>query len=1375
MKAKLVRALTSVVLALLACLALRRADSLAAETGPEPLAAQYGEEVRPLLKRHCWRCHSTSKRQEGDVDLERFATFAEVRGSPRTWQKVLEMLDSGQMPPRTGIPLSDADRLRLRTWVRSYLRSEARARAGDPGPVVLRRLSNAEYTWTVRDLTGLPDLDPTRQFPVDSAAGEGFSNTGQALVMSPALLGKYLEAAKEIASHAVLLPDGLRFSPATTRRDRTNEILAQIRALYQRYSASQGSTRVNLQGIVFDTNDGGRLPLENYLAATLAEREALQSGRKTITAIARARGLSPRYLASLWEVLNGKEPAPLLDMVRARWRKGSPADAAALTRDIAEWQKVLTRFQRVGHMKTWMVPVNPITARQEIRLKVPASARGKDVVLSLLARDAGDGPAGDVVVWHRPRFVLPGRPDVLLRDVRAFTNQILPLRQRYFEATAKCLAAAQEVRGRDEMVDVADLARRHDVDVGALKAWLDYLGIRRGAELKLDYLTGKLNRAGSYEFVKGWGKAETPSLVANSSDQHVRIPGNMKPHGVCVHPSPTLRAVVGWRSPITGVVQVQGKVTDAHPECGNGVTWSLEWRRGGTRRRLAAGLAQGGKNATLGPIEKLAVQKGDLLSVKIGPRDGNHACDLTDVEFIIETKGEPPRQWSLTRDVSSDVLAANPHADSFGNEEVWHFYTEPVTGSKSGQVIPAGSVLARWLEAEDTESRNRAAAEVQRLLTHGPPAEANHPDTMLYRQLTSLSGPLFAQVKPTINVSEPRQDWKDQSGLDPALFGKESADLVVQAPSVLEIRLPAGLFAGAEFITTGTLEPTSGAEGSVQLQVLAGKADGRGGLRPDLPVVLHEGSQADKRWERAFAEFRSWFPAALCYTRIVPVDEVVTLTLFHREDEPLCRLMLNEEEKARLDRLWEELHFVSQDALKQVDAFQHLMEYATQDSDPKLFEPFRKPIYDRAAAFRKALLAAEPGHVEAVLDFAARAYRRPLSGEERDQLRGLYHKLRKQELGHEEAIQFLLARVLVAPAFLYRLEKPPPGKEPGPVSDWELASRLSYFLWSSLPDASLRELAASGRLRDPDVLAAQARRMLKDDRVRRLAIEFGCQWLHIHGFDRLDEKSERLFPSFAELSDDMYEEPIRFFTDLFQNDRSVLDVFDGDYTLVNEALAKHYGIPGVSGPKWRRINVRRHGRGGILGMAATLAKQSGASRTSPTLRGNWISEVLLGEKLPRPPKGVPQLPEDEGKGELTVRQLVQQHASDPRCAVCHARIDPLGFALEGFDAIGRLRTRDLAGRPIDTRARLKDGTEFTGLSGLRQYLVEKRRDDILHQFCRKLLGYALGRSVQLSDELLLEEMQQQLEKNGYRISAAVETIIRSQQFRQIRGRDMPAE
>jgi hypothetical protein len=222
---------------------------------------------------------------------------------------------------------------------------------------------------------------------------------------------------------------------------------------------------------------------------------------------------------------------------------------------------------------------------------------------------------------------------------------------------------------------------------------------------------------------------------------------------------------------------------------------------------------------------------------------------------------------------------------------------------------------------------------------------------------------------------------------------------------------------------------------------------------------------------------------------------------------------------------------------------------------------------------------------------------------------------------------------------------------------------------------------------------------------------------------------------------------------------------------VNGPLAKHYDIE-VNSNTWQRVDgLQAKGRGGVIGFASTLAKQSGASRTSPILRGNWLSEVVLGEKLPRPPKGVPVLPEEAPQG-LTERQLIERHSSDEACVKCHQRIDPFGFALEGFDAIGRTRSKDTAGLPIDTAAKLPDGTHLEGLGGLRAYLVTKRGDDFLRQFNRKLLGYALGRSVQLSDKPLLEMMLTQLKANDCKVSTAIDLIIRSPQFREVRGRDL---
>ncbi len=1385
-------------------------------------------QVQPIIKEYCWSCHST-KKQKGELDLEQFATLADVKRHPLVWKKVAEQLANEEMPPADKPQPQKTELAGLSGWIDQTLKTLARERAGDPGPVVLRRLSNAEYTYTIRDLTGIDSLDPAKEFPVDGAAGEGFMNTGQALVMSPSLVTKYLDAAKEIAEHALLLPDGIEFSAATTRRDQTDELMAKIRAIYAKYTDARGSSKVNLQGNMVETNSGGRLPLARYFGALLDEKAALKSGIKTAETVARERGLSAKYLAALWTMLESQESSLVLDEIRAHWRTAKTVDVPAITGIIESWQQALWRFNSVGHIgkvdgpKSWQEAVEPLTSRQELRLKVPPADVDGNVTLYLLTSDAGDGNAQDAAIWERPRFVAPGRPDLLLRDVRVVTRDFAQRRAVIFAQTAGALAAAAQAE-RTDRLDRAQLAREHGVSTEALAAWFDYLGVGESKSVStLELLKQPIHGRGSFPFIQGWGEGDSPVLLANSSDQTVRIPGTMEPHSIAVHPSAQSQVVIGWRSPVAETFRIESTVNHAHIGCGNGIRWALELRRGQTRQTLAQGTLAAGKVAKIDPVESIGLLPGDLISLLIGSR-GDAGCDLTAVNLSLTSVSAQPQTWNLAADLSSNLQLGNPRADSFGHAGVWHFYTEPENPIGTPQrIIPARSLLARWQTAGDITEKSRLALEIQNLLIAGPSIrssevgaadmtilaavkEAQAARLNLYQELAAFGGPLFSErlisaQSQGITHTKP----VDEFGLDRSRFGQafrdgaavDATSLAVQAPAVIEIRLPAELVAGSEFVASGTLDAKAGAEGSVQLQILATKpnyAEGRlasavletnasglwtaGTRKPvySAPIVVSENSVARARYTDGFNAFRNIFPAALCYQKIVPIDEVVTLTLFHREDEPLKRLMLNEAQSAQLDRLWSHLRYVSQEALMLVDVFEQLWQYATQDADPKAFEPLRQPINDRAAAFRRMLTESEARHVDALVGWAERAYRRPLTSAEAETLRDLYRVLRAKELPHADAVRLVLARILVSPYFLYRGETPGPAVAQVPLNDRELATRLSYFLTSSLPDEALLEVAATGRLHEPDVLAAQATRLLKDDRVRRMAIEFTCQWLHIRDFDTLDEKSDRHFPSFVGLRGAMYEESIRFFTDFFQGDRSVLSILNADHTFLNEALAQHYGIPEVKGDAWRRVDgVKVFSRGGILGHATTLAKMSGASRTSPILRGNWISEFILGEKLPRPPKDVPQLPQDEATETLTVRELTEKHTSDPRCASCHAKIDAFGFSLEQFDAIGRWRERDLGGRLIDAKAKVADGTQIDGLAGLRDYLVTKRRDAFLTQFNRKLLGYALGRSVMLSDEPLLEEMRANLQANEYRVGVAIEAIVRSRQFREIRGRDTQYE
>ena len=1379
-------------------------------------AAAFGA-AQPLLARYCLDCHSGDA-AEGEVDLSFTRDAATLGRHAKLLQRVEDMVTGDQMPPPESDQPTDVERRVLAEWLRTFLTAEARAHAGDPGRVVLRRLNNAEYTHTIRDLTGVDSLDPVKEFPADGGAGEGFTNTGQSLVMSPSLATKYLDAAKGIAVHAVLLPTGLRFSAGDSRRDFADEAVARLKQFYARYTqpldaAASAAQQTVKQGITLDTGHEGFLPTEKYLLATLADRDRLGAGGDAIAAVARERGLSPKYLATLFAALSAPRAAPIrdaaagqpsliLDALRTRWKAVNPGDAAALTAAVSEWQKALWKFNAAGQIvsrfgatdgpPSWIEATTPLVERQEIRLKLAVQKAGDGkagdtVTIHLAAGAAGDGGDHDVVVWKNPRLVAAGRADLPLALVRPLAALLGTERERVAATAAQCLAAASEALAGPEMTaagldaTVAALAQKHAVDPRLLAGWLSYLGVGAPEAAFSKLLEKKMEQVEGWEAVNGWRGEGELRAFANSSDEPYRIPGTVHPHGVVVHPDAKQRVIVGWRSPITGPVEIRGATASGHQGCSNGTVWSVEVWRGKTRQTLTSNANHG---AAFGPFGPLSLRKGDVVAVCVAARDGNANCDLTRVDLTLrsgnDVSGET--EWDLAREVSGDILAANPHADGQGNANVWHFASEP-EGAAGSWTIPAGSLLARWMAATSAEDRGTIAADLGRLLAgDGDAPEKDSTDARLRQLLRSATGPLLAGIKPL----EEQAGVGEQTagvGLAAAAFGRhpqglavEANDLCLQAPGAIAIAIPADLAEGCEFVTAGSLHSEAAAEASVQVEAKADAASGvaAGGLVPALPVIARKDSTAWARFEKAFADVRDLFPKAVCYGRIVPVDEVVTLNLYYREDDHLRRLMLGDAEARELDRLWDELLFIAQEPLEFADVYEQLMGYASQDRSYLVnrFTPLQPAIAAYAEGFRERLVDVEPRQVDAVVALAGRAFRRPLEPQEEARLRTLYDTLRKKEVVHKDAIRAVIATVLVSPDFLYKIETAGPGTEAKPVSDYELATRLSYFLWSSMPDAELLAAAESGRLDDPEVLKSEVRRMLAAPVARRLAEEFGTQWLHVHGFSSLDEKNAELSPTFADLRSDMEEETVRFLDDFFRNDRSILSLIDADHTFLNERLAKHYCVEGVTGDAWRRVEgVRKHGRGSILCLATTLSTQAGASRTSPILRGNWLYETILGEKLPKPPKDVPLLAETVPTG-LSERQLIAMHSENAACAKCHRRIDPFGFALEEFDAIGRLRTGDASGKPLDTKAVLPDGAMLDGQESVRAYLLGPRREQFVRVFCRKLLGYALGRGVQLSDQPLLDEMVARLAAADYRISVAIEAIVTSPQFLSIRGRDV---
>ena len=614
------------------------------------------------------------------------------------------------------------------------------------------------------------------------------------------------------------------------------------------------------------------------------------------------------------------------------------------------------------------------------------------------------------------------------------------------------------------------------------------------------------------------------------------------------------------------------------------------------------------------------------------------------------------------------------------------------------------------------------------------------------------------------------------------------------------------------------------AEGSALKLAAADLAPGTPGANAmNIPT-----EQQDRdRYEAAFRRFCTLFPDAFYVSErariyLDPEKEkrqhltgrllnagFHSQTGYFRDDAPLYDLILSPVQQRELDTLWQELDFIASAVTRQYAAMMWFersdssfmrsaeFDFARPEDKDCLAEPKVKRLeeawlgkateYDASQValdairdhfenvnatmrwLERAKLAAEPSHLAALVEFAGRAYRRPLSQAEKDDLIAFYRRLRSEDhLDHEDAVRDTLVSILMSPYFCYRVNVIEPGEGVAALSDYELASRLSYFLWSSMPDEPLMAHAAAGDLHKRDALLAEARRMLRDSRARGLATEFGGNWLDFRRFEETNSVDRERFPAFTnELRQAMFEEPVRFFIDLVQRDGSVLDFLDGDYTLVNPVLAKHYGMPVASDApdEWSRVDeAHRYGRGGLLPMAVFMTKNAPGLRTSPVKRGYWVVRRLLGEEIPPPPANVPALPSDESKlGDLTLPQILVQHRQDRNCAACHEHFDSIGLAFEGFGPIGERRSVDLGGKPIENHAVFRDGSDGTGLDGLRTYL-RRRQNEFVDNLCRKLLAEALGRTLQLSDEPTIDQMRAKLKTDGYRFGALVDAIVTSPQF-----------
>ncbi|QDU24986.1 hypothetical protein ETAA8_00470 [Anatilimnocola aggregata] len=1255
--------------------------------GADDLAQSFAKQIQPLLVKTCEKCHGKMP-TDNDLDLTSFGSAQAIVAKPKVLSDVAERLRLGDMPPKDAPQPTPAERNQLLGWITAALDAEAAARAGDPGPVTLRRLSNSEYDNAIRDLTSV-DIWPTRarEFPTDSVGGEGFANVGDAMPVTPELVERYHQTARDVAARVVLLPGGFRFSPSTERPDWTEEALKPLRSFHARYAGPNGEP-----------------PLPAHLAATLKHRDRLtRGGAADIAAVAAEEKLNATYLAALWAGLNGKSasPAEVIAQSKQWYEKTAQAEAEKQRRQMA--------FQ---------------SAKKAIEARWASSKR--------VLAESKVAEAGSVLL---ERKVSVQRGELLLLTV-------LPNENHGADSTL-VEWTIRETTGDQRTWSIADLVPN------LLKGnpWSDKHEARWSFLETTStpvFLTERRDSSAGRPELKSWSIGSEPSVFVNSAAEPIKVWTTLPARSVFVHPGQKRPVAIAWTSPIAGELSVAGRVADAHPSGGDGVSFELSHV---AAPDLGQALADLGSVPTSQPDAGLPP---DMLAL-VREKWREATTDPAPVLAAIKAMQDQLFQGNYGKNAALAVGNGFPAWEDLrrvvARERVQGAAREPLFRMVALPAQPDTFVIWDRLRLEGGD---------------GPPLVfAEHPE--LGAAIEQASGLKFGQ--------HPQGRPVPKSALVTAAGAEVVIDLK-KLPDELQKALTLPRFLRADV----SLDEASPETSAVQAFLIA--ATGGGGRLaepvakaevgdPHAAQIVHPRVAAERA--RPAAEFRALFPRAVLFQPIIPRDAQGSVFLYRREDEPLRRLLLDEAGRAELDRLWSELEFVSEQALATPIAYAGLVQYYRKPNDGArimffYIQLFEEQIKREEKAFLATQVAAESRHLEALLAFAARAWRRPLADDEREAILASYRADRAQGAKHDPAFRAALARVLSSPWFLYRVEQPAPGSHWQPVSGDELATRLSFLLWDSIPDDELRAKAA--KLHEPAVMEEQLRRMLKNVRVRGMAEEFGARWLGVRDFVTNHGRSLKHFPEFTPmLRDALAEEPVRFFEDLLVNDRPVADVIAADAVVINDVLARHYGIPGVTGSEWRRVEkVSAYGRGGFLGFGAVIAKQSAAARTSPIKRGAWLVQVL-GERLPKVPPDVPPLPETPPAG-LSVREITERHRADPKCAGCHVRIDPYGMTLERFDAIGRLRPASEL-KPGDTKGTLRDGTEIEDIVGLRNYFAGPRREDLLRTLARKLTGYALGRAVMTSDRKLVDEVTKTMTSGG-RWSDALLVIVRSEQFRCIR-------
>ena len=734
--------------------------------------------------------------------------------------------------------------------------------------------------------------------------------------MSPALFEKYLAAAQEIAAHAVLLPDGFRFSKASARRDQTDEVIDQILALYAE------KTEVVELRMTGGNRDGrirwGRLPLTPYIEVLIEHREKLAK-QDQFEVIAKANGLNPVYLGHLSRLLSARQPSPLLAQLQRVLRQTSAVDAATVDRETAAivdwitgWQNQLLALEDIGQLFTpGQQPLNPITTSQEFRLALRPSFTARRSELSLVAHD-GDGNAAGRAVWKNARLEHADYGEIPLRDMLPWFSRVSEFRRKTLARTEEYLAAVAAAAAAKQR-STKTLAKEHKLDPDVLAAWADYLEIPLGSDgptRVAGLIMDRKNDVAGLDWIKGWG-ANPPNLIANSSDtEAAKVPGDVPPRTVGVHPTPAQYVGVGWQSPITGAVNIEAQVIDRHAG-GNGVEWWLIAQRGARQERLASGVAADGQAVRIPAVKAHGVRTGDVLSLRIGPRDANHACDQTQIDLVITEQDGKSRIWSLAKDVSADLHAGNPHADSLGNAQVWYFYTAKSAPTRRPRArcprAPCSHAGALRSTPERPDEAARIAKETAVFLA----------SDVLARSVRPIAGSTVRRAPST------RPSSSNSIARPLRSSARSRAETPLRCATLESTRRRLCI------TTWSQASPTRCPSRSPPSSRRVGHSPSREsspGTRPDscssrqLVAVVPQGmgsKQACRSWSgRAILVVTNYkrhsmtsapcFPRAMCCRTIVPIDKVITLVMYHREDEPFRRLLLTEPERERLDRLWRE-------------------------------------------------------------------------------------------------------------------------------------------------------------------------------------------------------------------------------------------------------------------------------------------------------------------------------------------------------------------------------------------------------------------------------------------------------------------------------------